>query len=41
MELLDRARKINSMLQKATGKSVNFNDMAVSLTEVIKGMCSS
>ncbi|MFS0672428.1 GTP-sensing pleiotropic transcriptional regulator CodY [Ornithinibacillus sp. 179-J 7C1 HS] len=37
MELLDRARKINSMLQKATGKSVNFNDMAVSLTEVIKG----
>ncbi|MUK89922.1 GTP-sensing pleiotropic transcriptional regulator CodY [Ornithinibacillus sp. L9] len=37
MELLNRARRINAMLQKATGKSVNFNDMAASLTDVIKG----
>ncbi|MBM7598602.1 transcriptional pleiotropic repressor [Virgibacillus halotolerans] len=37
MELLDRARKINAMLQKATGKSVNFNDMSASLRDVIKG----
>lgn len=37
MELLDRARKINAMLQKATGKSVNFNEMSASLTDVIKG----
>ena len=37
MELLNRARKINSMLQKVTGKSVNFNDMAVVLRDVIKG----
>ena len=35
MELLDRARKINSMLQKTTGKSVNFNDMAATLRDVI------
>ncbi|MDC3416402.1 GTP-sensing pleiotropic transcriptional regulator CodY [Aquibacillus salsiterrae] len=35
MELLDRARKINSMLQKATGKSVNFNDMAATLRDII------
>jgi len=37
MELLNRARQINAMLQKATGKSVNFNDMAASLRDVIKG----
>lgn len=37
MDLLTRARKINAMLQKATGKSVNFNDMAASLRDVIKG----
>jgi transcriptional pleiotropic repressor len=37
MELLDRARKINAMLQKATGNSVNFNDMSASLRDVIKG----
>src|SRR5690625_4632741 len=37
MELLDRARKINAMLQKATGKSVNFNDMSASLRDVIRG----
>ncbi|MGY0691551.1 GTP-sensing pleiotropic transcriptional regulator CodY [Virgibacillus sp. FSP13] len=37
MELLDRARKINAMLQKATGKSVNFNEMSASLRDVIRG----
>src|SRR5690625_3584810 len=37
MELLNRARKINAMLQKATGKSVNFNDMSASLRDVLKG----
>ncbi|GGH69476.1 GTP-sensing transcriptional pleiotropic repressor CodY [Compostibacillus humi] len=37
MELLDRARKINAMLQKTTGKSVNFNDMSASLRDVIGG----
>lgn len=37
MELLSRARKINAMLQKSAGKSVNFNDMAASLRDVIKG----
>ncbi len=31
MKLLDRARMINSMLQKTTGKSVNFNDVAATL----------
>ncbi|WP_186577479.1 GTP-sensing pleiotropic transcriptional regulator CodY [Aquibacillus kalidii] len=35
MELLDRARKINSMLQKVTGKTVNFNDMAATLRDII------
>jgi len=37
MELLNRARKINAMLQTSTGKSVNFNDMSASLRDVIKG----
>ncbi|MFC3040322.1 GTP-sensing pleiotropic transcriptional regulator CodY [Virgibacillus xinjiangensis] len=37
MDLLQRARKINAMLQGATGKSVNFNDMSGSLRDVIKG----
>ncbi|MFD1037994.1 GTP-sensing pleiotropic transcriptional regulator CodY [Virgibacillus byunsanensis] len=37
MELLSRARKINAMLQKATGKSVNFNEMSASLRDVIRG----
>lgn len=37
MELLNRARTINAMLQKSAGKSVNFNDMAASLRDVIKG----
>ncbi|KGX88455.1 transcriptional regulator [Pontibacillus litoralis JSM 072002] len=35
MRLLDRARKINSMLQKTTGKSVNFNDMSETLRDTI------
>lgn len=37
MELLNRARKINAMLQKATGKSVDFNDMSATLRDVIRG----
>ena len=37
MELLNRARKINAMLQKSAGKSVNFNEMSTTLSEVIKG----
>lgn len=37
MKLLDRARQINSMLQKTTGKSVNFNEMSGSLRDVIGG----
>lgn len=35
MELLERARKINSILQKTTSKSVNFNDMAGALRDII------
>ena len=35
MELLERARKINSMLQKTTSKSVNFNDMSATLRDTI------
>ncbi|HLS20421.1 MAG TPA: GTP-sensing pleiotropic transcriptional regulator CodY [Bacillota bacterium] len=35
MELLNRTRKINAMLQKTAGKSVNFNDMSETLSEVI------
>lgn len=37
MELLQRARKINAMLQKTSGTKVNFNDMSSTLSEVIKG----
>lgn len=37
MDLLNRARKINAMLQKTAGKAVNFNDMSATLTDVIKG----
>lgn len=37
MKLLDRARAINSMLQKTTGKSVNFNDMSQTLRDSIGG----
>ncbi|MDC3414143.1 GTP-sensing pleiotropic transcriptional regulator CodY [Aquibacillus sp. 3ASR75-11] len=35
MELLDKTRKLNAMLQKTTGKSVNFNDMSATLRDVI------
>jgi len=37
MKLLNRARKINSMLQKSAGISVNFTEMSETLSEVIKG----
>ncbi|HLR01579.1 MAG TPA: GTP-sensing pleiotropic transcriptional regulator CodY [Virgibacillus sp.] len=37
MELLNRARKINAMLQKSAGKPVDFNDMSATLRDVIKG----
>ncbi len=37
MELLNRARKINAMLQKSAGKSVNFTDISKTLSEVVKG----
>ncbi|MEK3886983.1 GTP-sensing pleiotropic transcriptional regulator CodY [Bacillus sp. FSL K6-3431] len=36
MDLLTRTRKINSMLQKTSGKSVNFKEMAETLSEVIE-----
>jgi transcriptional pleiotropic repressor len=35
MDLLSKSRKINAMLQKAAGKSVNFKEMATTLSEVI------
>ena len=35
MDLLSKTRKINAMLQKATGKSVNFKEMAETLSDVI------
>lgn len=35
MDLLNRARRINSMLQTTTGKSVNFNDMSATLRDII------
>ncbi|HIV75789.1 MAG TPA: GTP-sensing pleiotropic transcriptional regulator CodY [Candidatus Pseudogracilibacillus intestinigallinarum] len=37
MELLERTRKINALLQKSAGKPVNFNDMSRTLSEVING----
>lgn len=37
MNLLERTRKINALLQKTAGKPVNFNDMAATLTDVIHG----
>ncbi len=37
MNLLERTRKINALLQKAAGKPVNFNDVAKTLSEVING----
>ena len=36
MNLLEKTRKINSMLQAAAGKPVNFKDMAETLSEVIE-----
>src|SRR5690625_1197859 len=35
MELLERTRKISSILQRATAKSVNYNEMAVTLQQII------
>ncbi|SIS37670.1 GTP-sensing pleiotropic transcriptional regulator CodY [Salimicrobium flavidum] len=35
MNLLERTRKINAMLQTTTGKSVDFNDMSATLRDVI------
>jgi transcriptional pleiotropic repressor len=37
MKLLDRARKINAMLQKSAGKSVNFNEMSATMRDVVPG----
>lgn len=37
MELLNRARKINAMLQKSAGKPVNFHEMSATLRDVITG----
>lgn len=37
MNLLERTRKINALLQKTAGKPVNFNDMAKTLSDVIGG----
>lgn len=37
MNLLERTRKINALLQSSGGKPVNFNDMAKTLVDVIKG----
>lgn len=37
MKLLDRTRKINALLQKTAGKSVNFNEMSKTLIDVIDG----
>ncbi|MTD30252.1 GTP-sensing pleiotropic transcriptional regulator CodY [Planomicrobium sp. YIM 101495] len=36
MNLLDKTRQINAMLQEAGGKPVNFKDMAETLSEVIE-----
>ncbi len=36
MNLLEKTRKINKMLQNAAGKTVNFKEMAESLSEVIQ-----
>ena len=36
MDLLNKTRKINSMLQQTGGKQVNFKEMAESLSEVIE-----
>ena len=35
MDLLSKTRKINAILQKTAGKSVNFKEMAETMSEVI------
>lgn len=37
MNLLERTRKINALLQKTAGKPVNFDEMSQTLSEVING----
>lgn len=37
MSLIERTRKINMLLQKTAGKPVNFNEMALTLSDVING----
>lgn len=36
MNLLDKTRKINELLQKSAGQAVNFKEMAVTLRDVIE-----
>ncbi len=36
MQLLDKTRKINKLLQQSAGKPVNFKEMADTLEEVIE-----
>lgn len=36
MKLLERARRINAMLQTTTGKSVDFNEMSATMRDVIE-----
>lgn len=36
MDLLSKTRRINDLLQKSAGQSVNFNDMAVTLRDIIE-----
>ncbi|NLI67868.1 MAG: GTP-sensing pleiotropic transcriptional regulator CodY [Bacilli bacterium] len=35
MTLLERVRKVNALLQQSAGKPVNFNEMAMTLSEVL------
>lgn len=35
MTLLERVRKVNALLQQSAGKAVNFNEMAMTLAEVL------
>ncbi|WML43694.1 GTP-sensing pleiotropic transcriptional regulator CodY [Neobacillus sp. PS3-40] len=39
MDLLTKTRRINSLLQKAAGKPVNFKEMAETLSEIIEANC--
>lgn len=36
MSLLSKSRKINALLQKSAGKSVNFNEMAETLSQILE-----